>query len=187
MYTLFCLNGYSSSRAYDAKNTPLSATSRGKDGRTAIRGIKGSTIAVAMSAASNGVLAVRTRSRGRTGEPCVAQRIMGTVSVIIMAEKAVATPTGPYANPMAYDAMTSGAMTNAILRLRSICPLANSSQPTGLINARARIVGARHLKMMVASVHFGPSRTTTISLANIAQLIVSGTVIARNSEYPLRK
>ena len=75
-----------------------------------------------------------------------------------------------------------GAMTRPIFKSRPTSPIEESSHDRGLAIAKTRIVGARKRKMVAASFHFGPRRTTTTSSANRAQAIVRGTVSARTRE-----
>ena len=143
---------------------------------------KGSATAVATSAATMGGLAARSRSRGEMIVSCTAHRANGTVSVIIIPENPIATPLAPYLSPNAYAAITRGATKNANRRLRSMRPVAKRNQPKGLINANTTIVGAKARKIGAACVHFGPSKTSTMSVANKAHANVIGTVSEIKSE-----
>ena len=94
--------------------------------------------------------------------------INGTVNSVIMSEKPVATPVGPYRSPVAYARITNGAMTKAIFRLRPTWPVENRSQLKGLINANARTVGTSKRNISMVSFHFGPRRTNIMSSAQTA-------------------
>src|SRR5690242_2273167 len=98
------------------------------------------------------------------------------------AEKANATPLGPYGNPMTYAMITSGARTRAIFRLRFSNPSDASNHHIGSINAKTNIVGANNRKIGIASIHFGPRKRKIMSSAKRAQVIVIGKVSDRTIE-----
>src|SRR6185369_7455196 len=88
---------------------------------------------------------------------------------------------------MSTPAIIIGASTHAIFKPRPTKPIEGKSHPNGFTTAKTRIAGASSRKIGEAAIHFAPNNTKITASEKNAQAIVIGTVIARTSEYPLRK
>ena len=78
--------------------------------------------------------------------------------------------------------MTTGVATPEMATARRIRPVDISNQLRGFTKANTSEVGASSLKIGATSLHFGPSKTRTISSANNGQMMAIGTVTETSSE-----